>query len=434
MMGMCDAIANFVLHFGKMKKKLILVFIFCYLSATSQQAKRVLFLGNSLTYVNNLPQMIADVAASNGDTLIYDSNCPGGYHLYQHFGDTVSRQKIMAGNWDYVVLQEQSLHPALDTASVNFSLFPYAYKLDSMINLYNPCGETMFYMTWGYKNGCAGCLSLWPYIDTYEGMDSLLNLRYRMMADSNDAEVSPAGAVWHYIRDNFPSIDLYQSDEIHPAVAGTYAAACSFYSAIFRKDPTLITFNSSLASADAANIRSAAKVIVYDSLMNWHVGEYDLVSNFNYTHLSGFMYQFTNLSQNAIGQLWDFGVGTDTSTNPLFTFPGPGNYSVNLISFNSCDIDTFTQAISLVGINEYNSEQITVYPNPVTNEIAIYGLRFTIEKVELFNSVGEKVYESRLTEAIGRPTISVADFPSGIYFLRIQGNNFTDVKKLAVQK
>ena len=99
------------------------------------------------------------------------------------------------------------------------------------------------------------------------------------MADSNNAIVSPVGAVWKYIRQNFPLIDLYQADESHPSVAGTYAAACSFYTALFRKDPTLISFNSGLTASDAADIRNAAKLIVYDSLLNWHIGEYDSLIN-----------------------------------------------------------------------------------------------------------------------------------------------------------
>lgn len=70
---------------------------------------------------------------------------------------------------------------------------------------------------------------------TYAGMDSLLHLRYMMMAEDNHAVVSPVGAVWNYIRANFPLIELYSPDESHPSVAGSYAAACCFYTSIFRK-------------------------------------------------------------------------------------------------------------------------------------------------------------------------------------------------------
>jgi hypothetical protein len=51
---------------------------------------KVLFLGNSYTGVNNLPQMIANVALSVGDRLIFDSNTPGGYTLQGHSTNTTS--------------------------------------------------------------------------------------------------------------------------------------------------------------------------------------------------------------------------------------------------------------------------------------------------------------------------------------------------------
>ena len=418
-----------------MKRVFLFALVSVSLASTAQVTKRVLFLGNSLTYVNNLPQMIADAALSTGDILIFDSYCPGGYKLYQHYADVNTRNKIMMGNWDYVVLQDQSLLPATDTASVNFAVFPYAFKLDSMINQYNPCCETMFYMTWGYKNGCAGCFSSWPYVETYEGMDSLLNLRYRMMADSNHAVVSPVGAVWHYIRDNFPLIDLYQADEIHPSVAGTYAGACSFYSALFRKDPALITFNASLSPGDALNIRNSAKVVVYDSLLNWNVGLYDVVSDFSYAYLSGNTFQFTNLSQNATAQLWDFGTDTDTSANPVHTFPGTGPYTVQLISFTACDTDTFTQVISASGIAEYNSAQLHMYANPASDELIIEGPSLNGRaELEIFNLSGERILNTPLNAKAHRVILDATRMNNGVYFIRIKCNAFAATKKFVVQR
>lgn len=117
------------------------------------------------------------------------------------------------------------------------------------------------------------------------------------MADNNEAIISPVGAVWKYIRQNFPSIELYQADESHPSVAGTYAAACSFYTAMFRKDPSTITFNSTLSAPDAENIRSAAKIIVYDSLLNWHIGEYDPEAGFSYIDSGDYQVTFENNSR-----------------------------------------------------------------------------------------------------------------------------------------
>ena len=88
------------------------------------QTKRVLFLGNSATFVNDLPQMTADIASSMGDTLIYDYNTPGGYTFQEHSTNTTSLNKIMQGNWDFVVLQGSG-RVAMEIDQVEVEVFPY---------------------------------------------------------------------------------------------------------------------------------------------------------------------------------------------------------------------------------------------------------------------------------------------------------------------
>src|SRR4051812_45886499 len=91
---------------------LVLLSSFSFRTFSQPQTFHVLFIGNSYTYVNNLPQIVADVASSMGDSLIYDSYAIGGYTLEQHFADSNCTNKIKAGGWDYVILQEQSQLPA----------------------------------------------------------------------------------------------------------------------------------------------------------------------------------------------------------------------------------------------------------------------------------------------------------------------------------
>ena len=137
-------------------------------------AKRALFIGNSYTYVNNLPQMAADLATSAGDNLIFDSHAIGGYKLIQHATDITTLNKIMVGNWDYVVLQEQSQTPY--SSATNFPNGVFA--LYDLIKQYNFCAEPILYQTWGYKNGdVANCLSI-PSVCTYTGMTARLKSEY----------------------------------------------------------------------------------------------------------------------------------------------------------------------------------------------------------------------------------------------------------------
>ena len=360
-----------------MKRTILLLMVLVIVcgSALGQTVKRALFLGNSYTAVNNLPQMVADVAHSAGDSLYFDSNAPGSCTLQIHSTNATSLSKIMAGGWDYVVLQEQSQLPSFPIGQVDSEVFPYAHKLDSVIHAGNPCGETMFYMTWGRENGDSTNCTVWPPVCTYTGMDSLLNLRYMMMADSNNAEVSPVGAVWKYLRQNFPLVGLYQSDQSHPSLAGSYAGACSFYAAIFRKNPMLITNDYTLAAADAANIRMAAKLVVWDSLMKWNIGKYDPAANFSYATSANYNVTFTNTSNYATSYLWNFGDGDTTSAaSPVHIYATSGVYTVMLIAYHCNISDTIWQTVnaSLSGVENFSTENnILFFPNPVNEELTV---------------------------------------------------------------
>ena len=118
----------------------------------AQQARNVLFIGNSYTQVNNLPAMVAAIAESMGDRMTYQSNTPGGCTFSQHCTNQ-SMQLIRSGEWDAVVLQEQSQLPSFPQSQVETEVFPYAKRLVDSIYANNPCCEPMFYMTWGRKNG-----------------------------------------------------------------------------------------------------------------------------------------------------------------------------------------------------------------------------------------------------------------------------------------
>src|SRR5690606_34866091 len=112
--------------------------------------------------------------------------------------------------------------------------------------------------------------------------------RYMSISDLYESEVTPVGIVWRYIKENHPSINLYQTDGSHPSVAGSYIAACCFYTSLFRKDPTLITYDYVLDATTASTIRNAVKSLVYDQMLNWYIGRYVPNSDFNYTIGDGF--------------------------------------------------------------------------------------------------------------------------------------------------
>jgi hypothetical protein len=262
--------------------KLKIVFAFFAISCAvfSQETRKVLFLGNSYTYANELPQIVAALATNTGDVLIHDSNSIGGYTLQDHFDSTLSKNKILSDNWDYIVLQEQSQRPAF---AVPLAFFNGFLELKGYIKQNKPCAQITSFMTWGYENGDTQNCATNPTVCTYIGMDNLIRDRYMEFSNVFESEVTPVGVVWRYIKENYPNINLYQSDGSHPSLAGSYLAACCFYTSIFRKDPTLITNNYGLDATTATIIRNATKSIVFDQMTDWYIGKYVPSSNFDYT-------------------------------------------------------------------------------------------------------------------------------------------------------
>lgn len=253
-----------------MKKILFLLIFAVPLTMNAQITKRVLFIGNSYTQVNDLPGTIKTLALECGDTLDYQESVPGGSTFQSHLSNATSTALIDGGDYDIVVLQEQSQLPSFPDDQVESECFPYARQLCERIRTANPDANIAFYMTWGRKNGDASNCPYFPPLCTYEGMDSLLYLRYTMMAETNHAILSPVGRVWHVLRDSHPEIELYNADGSHPSPAGTYAAAVTFYTILFLKSPACITNSLSIDEASAEIIRETVQTVVYDSLAFWY--------------------------------------------------------------------------------------------------------------------------------------------------------------------
>ncbi|OYU96883.1 MAG: hypothetical protein CFE21_00940 [Bacteroidetes bacterium B1(2017)] len=402
-------------------------FLFCIqlisLAAFSQvPSKRILFLGNSYTSVNNLPQLLYDLAASGGDTIYFDSNAPGGYTLQGHSTNAESLGKIQQGNWDFVVLQEQSQLPSFPIEQVESETFPFAHALDSIIKQTNACAKTCFYMTWGRKNGDASNCAEWPPVCTYAGMDSLLNLRYTMMADSNQALLAPVGVVWKYLRANYPTIELYQSDESHPSYAGTYLTACTFYSILLRKDPSLLSYSYMLSATDAASIRNAVKLLVYNNLANWNVGLADPKTNFTQSLISAKVISFSNRSSNCESYKWYFGDGdSSTETSPTHTYLKGGDFQVKLLGTNCNYWDTSTKTVKISSTGMANSPlvktELMIYPNPAQNSLYLKSNSKNEFKVQIYSVEGSLKLES-ITSS--QKEISLRDLNAGLYFIRIE--------------
>ena len=392
----------------------ILVISFFTFSIKSQSID-VLFVGNSYTYYNNLPQLISNIALSFGDTVNTESSTPGGASFFGHVNNATTLAKINQQPWDYVVLQDQSQKPSLSPTYVATNVYPYATQLVDAIQLNNSCTEPVFYMTWGRKNGDASNCAAYPPVCTYLGMQQRLRESYLEMGTTNSATVSPVGMAWKNYMELDSITDLYNADESHPSIYGSYLAACTFYATIFKKSPIGSTFIPSQIDPNTGYLmQEVAANTVLDSLSTWNVFNADFE-----TDSSSNSIVFTNLSSNYDSLTWFFGDGMQSNdVHPSHTYSSSGVYQIQLVIYTNqgCLSDTASYTYNISSSNDVPSQildGIYVYPNPSSASITIEIPSFSKNiYIQLFDMSGNLLLSSN------ENTIDVSKFNSGVYYIK----------------
>lgn len=422
-----------------MKNLCTLLILFCTFSFSlqAQQTKKVLFIGNSYTAVNNLPGMLSSIATSMGNILIQDNNTPGGYTFYAHSTNATTISKINSNDWDYVVLQEQSQLPSFPPAQVASDVYPYADSLNRMIQENDSCTRTMFYMTWGRKNGDASNCAFYTPVCTYDGMQGRLRASYLEMANDLDAEVAPVGAVWKKFRTDFPSVELYNPDESHPSIHGTYLAACTFYASIYHESPVGAFVPVGISVQEASDIQNTVNSIVFDSLDIWRIDTTTVNADFIFSNIINDSYNFTPNYINGDSYYWDFGSGiSDTTLSGEIlnhNFPGDGIYPVTLIVQRKCDFDTVSQNVVISpfnSIHEMDENEIYFYPNPANDYLQVESKNNT--EIFIYDLSGKIILQQ--TTSRGKTIIPILNLSNGNYFIRFVSEEKSQIKKLSVLK
>lgn len=167
---------------------------------------RVLFIGNSYTYVNDLPELVKRLLAARGVQLDLEKVVVGGATLERHWKEGKAQAAIHKRPWDYVVLQEQSSRPFRDREA----MFRDARLFHAEIR--KTGAKTVLYETWAAKIAPAEQPKL---TDAYETLGRELG-----------AIVVPAGEAWK--RALAQGIELHGKDGRHPNLRGSFLAACAF--------------------------------------------------------------------------------------------------------------------------------------------------------------------------------------------------------------
>lgn len=180
--------------------------------------RRVLFIGNSFTYSNDLPSIVEALAAATGqERFIHEEVVFGGYSLEDHWNDGQARKAIARGGWELVVMQHgPSARDGRPT------MYEYAPRFAREIRGIG--ARPALFMVWPERARLASDFDR-------------CSETYRTAAERIDGLLFPGGEAWQEAWKLDPGLPLYSSDDLHPSKTGSYLVALVMYEQIYRKSP-----------------------------------------------------------------------------------------------------------------------------------------------------------------------------------------------------
>ena len=222
----------------------------CDNTRPSQDCLRVLFVGNSYTFVNDLPNTFAALANAGGRRVHIGMVANGGWTLEQHASSTPTLNQLAPHQWEYVVLQEQSQIPSIPRFR-SATMYPAVRSLVKRIR--QSQATPLLFQTWAHRDG-------WLEMGLPDAarMQAQLNAGYGEIGRELNVRVIPVGTAWLAAHARYPELQLWQDDGSHPSEQGTYLAACVMYAAISGASPEGLSYHGSVSSDIAGQLQTIA--------------------------------------------------------------------------------------------------------------------------------------------------------------------------------
>lgn len=198
---------------------------------------RVLFIGNSLTYYNDLPGTLSALAITTGDTIRAASVSFPDYALVDHLRQGSAVQAIKADTWHFVVLQQGP-----SSLQVN---------RDSLIDM-----TRLFDAPIKQVGAKTALFSVWPQTVNYSTFPRAIE-SYRLAAEAVAGIYLPVGAAWQTALAENQGLPLYNGDGLHPSELGTYLAALVMYERFTGKDARMLSSTATVRGVPISGISAA---------------------------------------------------------------------------------------------------------------------------------------------------------------------------------
>ena len=424
------------------------------LSTYSQDEVKVLFIGNSHTYTNDLPLMFKNIADSKGDTVQVTQSAFGGYQLYQHLSNQTTRSAITQDNWDYVVLQE-GIYCSFPEDLAKRQSYPFSVQLYDRIMENSPTTQVILYMNQSYEYGTTYRCSEDTVVCSYDGMLERIKTNYLNMGNLLNVPVAPCALVWDRMIEAYYSHFFYSDDYYHPSPVGTYISACTIYSTIFNENPDSSYIPEDVDSIFVDSIYKYVNEIVLNDVSEWNT---ELASQGNF--IPCVFQQMGEVTIN-IDEPFEYEIpryifiDDDTLTYTITGSTGlpdgleynPENLTISgtPVSEGSFDFvitaadnygasvsDTLQIIVTSVSdISSVKSEKLQIFPNPANHSIKVIypGIQQKEVAYKIIDLTGRTVLQEKLTEDV----IDISMLHEGTYLLNLNIEGEMINEKIIIQ-
>jgi Secretion system C-terminal sorting domain len=411
-----------------MKKTLLVLFSFFIISLTQAQQIRVLFLGNSFTYVYDVDQIFKQLAIEAGVNIYVDRYADAGIALGTWTGNSGhnllsgSLNAVSAGNWDYVIVQ--------DNLGIWIGNTPYQEGYDDVIeNLNNiktasPCAQVIYFAGWCPEGGVQSG-------DNTQGCGTRIYNNFVNINDNGGIYeiVSPVAKSWNTALTQYPGTDLYYSDNTHASINGAYLAASTLFVSILKKDIRNLSFRptnwwdgSSISSTTASNFRTIAWNEVTSRMAEANLDEHTPTISANGNILtasgSGFMAPYQ----------WYLNGNPISGANSIsYTSTSNGTYTVSASNSSGCTFSSFEYEMMTTSIQQYTKRDFQL-KNMGSNQYEIVG--DIMGTIYVYNLQGKLVTSNYKNEHTTR--IDLRNNAKGLYMITLISDNQKITKKVSL--
>lgn len=403
-----------------MRSTLLISALFFSLITNAQT--KVLFLGNSFTYTYDIPALFSGFANSAGISVTVDQNTQAGMavadeQIVGHVNDALSQSKITSQQWDYVVVQDNMGNYVNNVGIISSNCGNANVALYNLIKANNACTRIIYFAGWGPLGGVSSGDNTTACIDRIHGNIIFLN------NGIGQEIVTPIGKAWNSSFTQLPAVNLYYSDNVHPSLEGSYLAAATIFTTIFKVDPSNLSYTGTVNSITAQTMRT----IAYNTVTG--------PSYFTTTNLSAFTPVISqsgsvlSVPANYTSYQWYLnGSAVGTNSNS-FTVTANGDYYVEVTNSGGCSMSSFKVNIFSTGIENAD------IPSDGFNILPVLSNLFELSSasmgtISIFDMQGKRI--STFEKRNEKVNLDLSNSTAGVYLIVLSNGKNKFSKKINI--